>query len=141
MIIFGLTLFTNQFFHGGVYGKLHNKSVKPQLEITNFNQNNNLVSFDVMRVEGADVYGSFLIQIDFLDAQGKVIKSLDNKDLSKLHIDNIHNYYVAKIAPHKHSLVIPLGAKAKLQFEIDAAIDQVILTDISGIQWTKNIIN
>ncbi len=31
-----VTLFTNQVFHGGVYGTLHNKSVKPKVEITEF---------------------------------------------------------------------------------------------------------
>ncbi|MDD3772230.1 MAG: TQO small subunit DoxD, partial [Weeksellaceae bacterium] len=31
LLIFGLTLFTNQYFHGGVFGNLHNKSVKPKV--------------------------------------------------------------------------------------------------------------
>ena len=37
ILIFGLTLFTNQVFHGGVWGTLHNKSVRPKLEITDAN--------------------------------------------------------------------------------------------------------
>ncbi len=134
-LIFGLTLYTNQAFHGGVYGELHNKSVKPKLEITNLKQDKNQVSFDVMRIEGADVYGSFLIRIDFFDQHGNNVKSLDMEDLRKLDKQQIKNYYVAKIKPHKHSLLLPLGAKANLSFEIDQNIQEIILTDISGIIW------
>ncbi|MFV0176650.1 quinol oxidase [Empedobacter falsenii] len=134
-----VTLFTNQVFHGGVYGTLHNKSVKPKVEITNLKQLQNKVSFDVMRIEGADVYGSFLIQIDFYNDQNKIIESLDMKELSNLDQQQISNYYVAKVTPHKHSLVLPLGAKANLNFEIENRIHKVVLTDISGLQWEQTI--
>ncbi|WP_276680746.1 TQO small subunit DoxD [Empedobacter brevis] len=136
-----VTLFTNQVFHGGVYGTLHNKSVKPQVEISNLTQQQNKVSFDVMRIEGADVYGSFLIQIDFHDHQNEIIKSLDMKALANLDHQQISNYYVAKVAPHKHSLVLPLGAKANLNFHIENKIHKVVLTDISGLKWEQTITN
>ena len=55
-----LTLFTNQSFHNGVWGPLHNKSVKPIVEITDAQLNNGTLSFEIYRVEGVDVYGSFL---------------------------------------------------------------------------------
>ncbi|MGX9986773.1 TQO small subunit DoxD [Soonwooa purpurea] len=138
-LIFGLTLYTNQVFHGGVYGKLHNKSVKPKLEITNLKQIGNKVSFEVMRIEGADVYGSFLIKIDFVDRLGNTVKSLNMEDLSNLKKEQIHNYYVAKIKPHQHSLLFPLGAKANINFEINQPVHQIILTDISGITWKAEI--
>ena len=136
-----ITLFTNQVFHGGVYGTLHNKSVKPKVEISNLKQHQNKVSFDVMRIEGADVYGSFLIKIDFHNHQNEIVESLDMKDLSNLNKAQINNYYVAKVTPHKHSLVLPLGAKANLNFEIDDKINKVVLTDISGLQWEQTITN
>ncbi|WP_334126144.1 TQO small subunit DoxD [Empedobacter brevis] len=136
-----VTLFTNQVFHGGIYGTLHNKSVKPQVEISNLTQQQNKVSFDVMRIEGADVYGSFLIQIDFHNHQNEIIKSLDMKALANLDHQQISNYYVAKVAPHKHSLVLPLGAKANLNFHIENKIHKVVLTDISGLQWEQTITN
>ena len=136
-----VTLFTNQVFHGGVYGTLHNKSVKPKVEITNLKQHQNKVSFDVMRIEGADVYGSFLIQIDFHNHQNEIIESLDMKELSNLDKQQISNYYVAKVTPHKHSLVLPLGAKANLNFDISDKIQKVVLTDISGLQWEQTITN
>jgi len=136
-----VTLFTNQVFHGGVYGTLHNKSVKPKVEISNLKQYQNKVSFDVMRIEGADVYGSFLIQIDFHNHQNEIIESLDMKELSNLDKQQISNYYVAKVTPHKHSLVLPLGAKANLNFDISDKIQKVVLTDISGLQWEQTITN
>jgi len=140
-LIFGLTLYTNQVFHGGVYGTLHNKSVKPKLEITNLKQINQQVSFDVMRIEGADVYGSFLIGIKFLDKNGNLIQELDMKDLSTFPQKQINNYYVAKVKPHNHSLLLPLGAKAELKFNIEKTINKVILIDISGLTWEQQIKN
>lgn len=144
LIIFGLTLFTNQYFHGGVWGKLHNKSVKPKLEISNISHNNSDLTFEVYRTEGADVYGSFLIGIHILDKEGNILKELDNKDLSELSKQKIQNHYVAKVKPGKHSLVIPLGAKADINIEIDDILQKdnihtLKLIDISGLEWTQSI--
>lgn len=136
--IFGLSLYTNQVFHGGVYGTLHNKSVKPKLEITNAQQTGKNISFDVMRVEGADVYGSFLIGIDFYNISGEKVHSLGMDELRNFPKENISNYYVSKIKPHKNSLLLPLGAKAKLHFDIADDVHEIILTDISGLQWKTN---
>ncbi|MGH1518196.1 TQO small subunit DoxD [Chryseobacterium sp. JK1] len=144
LIIFGLTLYTNQYFHGGVWGTLHNKSVQPKLEISNIVHHHSDLTFQVYRTEGADVYGSFLIGIHLLDKNGNILKELDHKDLSKFPKENIKNHYVAKIKPGKHSLVIPLGAKADMIINIDdifpkGTIHSLKLIDISGIEWVKNI--
>jgi len=143
-IILGLTLFTNQYFHGGVWGTLHNKSVKPKLEISNISHTNSDLKFEVYRTEGADVYGSFLIGIHILDKNGNILKELDHKELVGLSKENIKNHYVAKVKPGKHSLVIPLGAKADVTVSIDDIIEKseiqaLKLIDISGIEWIKNI--
>lgn len=145
LVIFGLTLFTNQYFHGGVFGTLHNKSVKPKIEISNIEMNQSQIKFEIYRTEGADVYGSFLIRIDLLNEKGKVIQSLNGTELSKFPKENIHNHYVAKIKSGKHSLIIPLGAKADLSLDIKEALIQnekisiIKLTDISGAEWTAKI--
>lgn len=144
LIIFGLTLFTNQYFHGGVWGKLHNKSVKPKLEISNISLNNSDLTFEVYRTEGADVYGSFLIGIHILDREGNILKELNHKDLSKFSKGNIRNHYVAQVKPGKHSLVIPLGAKADVTLNIHdilqkTEIHTLKLIDISGLEWTQSI--
>jgi uncharacterized membrane protein YphA (DoxX/SURF4 family) len=143
-IIFGLTLYTNQYFHGGVWGTLHNKSVKPRLEISNISYTSTDLKFEVYRTEGADVYGSFLIGIHILDKKGNTLKELGQKELSKLPEENIQNHYVAKVKPGKHSLVIPLGARADVNIDIHDIIQKdeihtLKLIDISGLEWTEKI--
>lgn len=139
-MIFGLTLFTNQYFHGGVWGKLHNKSVKPEVEISNITLNHQELKFEVYRTQGADVYGSFLIGIQILNKNGEILKELNQADLSKFPEENIRNHYVARVKPGKHSMIIPLGAKADLMVKTDnlkkEEIHKIKLIDISGTEWT-----
>lgn len=140
-----ITLFTNQYFHGGVWGTLHNKSVKPKIEIKHTEITNNTLSFQVFRVEGADVYGSFLIGINLSDSKGNSIIELDGKALSKFPKENIHNQYVTKVKNGKHSMIIPLGAKAKLLIKEEKLSTlpkgeyHLTLTDISGTTWSDII--
>ncbi|MBA5629853.1 TQO small subunit DoxD [Moheibacter lacus] len=140
IFIFGMTLFTNQYFHGGVYGKLHNLSVKPHITITNAKIENQKLSFTVFRDEGADVYGSFLIGIQLTNEKGEIIFEQNQNQLSQLSSDQIENDFVAKVKPGKHSLVLPLGARANLIFQHEAFKDlageyRLELTDISGAKW------
>lgn len=139
--IFGLTLFTNQYFHGGVFGKLHNKSVKPKVEISNIHYTENQLTFQVFRVEGADVYGSFLIGIEVLDEKNQPIKILNGQDLASFDASNIKNHYVAKVKSSKHSLILPLGAKADITLKNVSVKENYTLKliDISGIEWKVKI--
>ncbi|KMQ64349.1 quinol oxidase [Chryseobacterium angstadtii] len=143
LFIFGLTLYTNQYFHGGVWGTLHNKSIKPKVEISNVSLSPSQITFEVYRTQGVDVYGSFLIGIHLLDKNGKLLKALDHQDLSKFPKENIKNHYVAKIKPGKHSLIIPLGSKADLSLNLHDLLKDEIhtikLIDISGIEWTAGV--
>ena len=143
LLIFGLTLFTNQYFHGGVFGTLHNKSVKPKVEISNIQQTGSQLTFQLFRVEGADVYGSFLIDIQILDENNKVIKSIGQEELAQFPKERINNHYVAKIKSGKHSLILPLGAKADILIDLEGLIVKenykLKLIDISGIEWVAKI--
>ncbi|WP_407405983.1 TQO small subunit DoxD [Chryseobacterium sp.] len=143
ILIFGLTLFTNQYFHGGVFGTLHNKSVKPKVEISNIKYENSMLIFRLFRVEGADVYGSFLIGIEILDENNKVVKSINQEELSRYPKEKINNHYVTQIKSGKHSLIIPLGAKADFTIDLNGISlkkDYTLkLTDISGIEWSAKI--
>lgn len=146
ILILALTLFTNQYFHGGVYGPLHNKSVAPEIEITQARIADNTLQFQLFRTEGADVYGSFLIGVDVHDdTTGATVLNLDGAQLSRLPQTAIANRYVAKVKPGAHSLVIPLGAKAQLSIDTgstrwDAAHSYtLVLTDISGATWQHPI--
>lgn len=142
VFLIGLTLYTNQVFHGGVFGKLHNKSVRPVVEITEVNWKERQISFDLMRVEGADVYGSFLIVIQLLDANGELLQEWGQSELSTFTNKEILNKYVAKIKAGKHALILPLGAKATLSLPLKEGVGkpaQIKLIDISGIEWVEPI--
>ena len=145
VLLFILTLYTNQVFHNGIWGPLHNKSVKPELEISNAKIQEDILTFKVYRIEGADVYGSFLIGITLKDETGKTILQKNGEELARFPLTRIKNDYVAKVAPGKHSLIIPLGSKATLTIRSDVFMDlpksdyELILTDISGITWKEKI--
>ena len=145
VLLFILTLYTNQVFHNGIWGPLHNKSVKPELEISNAKIQEDILTFKVYRIEGADVYGSFLIGITLKDENGKTILQKNGEELARFPLTRIKNDYVAKVAPGKHSLIIPLGSKATLTIRSDVFMDlpksdyELILTDLSGITWKENI--
>lgn len=146
IFILGMTLMTNQIFHGGVWGTLHNKSVKPKLEITDGTIINNNLSFDIYRTEGVDVYGSWVIGIELFDEQKIPIFKLIQDDLASLPKESISNYYIAKIKSGKHSLIVPLGAKARLTLQNDKLLNlqkdvvyTIKITDISGSYWEHKI--
>ena len=145
VLLFILTLYTNQVFHNGIWGPLHNKSVKPELKISNAKIQEDILTFKVYRIEGADVYGSFLIGITLKDENGKTILQKNAEELARFPLTRIKNDYVAKVAPGKHSLIIPLGSKATLTIRSDVFMDlpksdyELILTDISGITWKEKI--
>ncbi|MEO4879388.1 TQO small subunit DoxD [Bacteroides thetaiotaomicron] len=145
VLLFILTLYTNQVFHNGIWGPLHNKSVKPELKISNAKIQEDILTFKVYRIEGADVYGSFLIGITPKDENGKTILQKNGEELARFPLTRIKNDYVAKVAPGKHSLIIPLGSKATLTIRSDVFMDlpksdyELILTDISGITWKEKI--
>ena len=145
VLLFILTLYTNQVFHNGIWGPLHNKSVKPELKISNAKIQEDILTFKVYRIEGAHVYGSFLIGITLKDENGKTILQKNGEELARFPLTRIKNDYVAKVAPGKHSLIIPLGSKATLTIRSDVFMDlpksdyELILTDISGITWKEKI--
>lgn len=145
LFILGITLLTNQVFHGGLWGTLHNKSIKPKLEITEGKIENSTLSFDIFRTEGVDVYGSWVIAIELIDKNNNTVVRYTQEDLAQLNKECINNYFVAKIKSGEHSLVVPLGAKAKINLNnesflsINNGIYTLKITDISGAFWTHLI--
>ncbi len=146
LVIVFLTLFTNQYFHGGLWGKLHNLSVRPHIRITNAHIKSDTLSLTIFRDEGADVYGSFLVGVTVKDESGNIHLHKAATDLAQMRPVDIHNFYIAKVKPGKHSMVIPLGAKATIRMT-DTILHQlkrenkyyIELTDISGIVWKERI--
>src|SRR5690606_27303482 len=100
-------------------GTLHNKSVRPKIEISNIKYDETELSVQLYRIEGADVYGSFLIGIQIIDEKGEIVRSINQFDLANFPAEKINNHYVAKIKPGANSLVIPLGAKADISLDLN----------------------
>lgn len=139
-----VTLGTNQFFHGGVWGPLHNKSVKPLLEVSEASLSGDGLHFNVFRTEGVDTYGSFLVRIRLTDGQGNTLWKMEADELSALSPSAIENNYLARIKPGAFGLVVPLGAKAGVT--LPAALPMVpegpvsvVLTDVSGKEWSAPV--
>ena len=112
MAVFVLTLLTNQVFHGGVWGTLHNKSVRPKVETSAARISDGALTVQMERIEGPDVYGSFAIAVRILDGNGAVQAEWPASALAALEPKEIVNAYLAKIEPGKHSLILPLGARS-----------------------------
>lgn len=136
-----LTLFTNQVFHNGLWGDLHNKSVKPVIELTEVNYAHDTLSFDMQRTEGVDVYGAFVVELNVRDMHGKLLHQLLANDFKCTKSMQIDNWYPAKITPGKRSLVVPLGAKAKVSIPLAKTAEPKILEihDVSGQVWSVAI--
>lgn len=138
-----VTLGTNQYFHGGVYGPLHNDSVKPRLVITDGQLHRNTVEFTVSRPDGPDTYGSFVVDASVVDrGTGHQVGHVDAATLSKLSPAQIANNKLVQIQAGAHSLEIPLGAQARIGLVMPGPpIDgkgryALTLTDVSGAHWT-----
>ncbi|SOX52437.1 quinol oxidase [Mycobacterium ahvazicum] len=142
--VLSATLATNQYFHGGVYGPLHNKSVKPVVKISDARITRGGLRFTVYRTEGVDVYGSFLVSVALLDNDTTIFK-VAGPQLSQLPKSDIVNYNVAEVKPGTCGLVIPLGGKARISINTGAAaIDRsrgytLSLTDVSGVRWQQPV--
>lgn len=142
--VLSAALVTNQYFHGGVYGPLHNKSIKPVVEISDASISDGDVRFTVYRTEGVDVYGSFLVSVALLD-DGKTIFKIAGPQLSQLPTSDIVNYHVAAVKTGTCGLVIPLGAKARISVGTGNALINknrsyvISLTDVSGVRWQKPV--
>lgn len=141
-----LSLVTNQVFHGGVWGALHNKSVRPKVEISHATIDGGTLRARFYRVEGADVYGSFAIALRVADSAGNIRAMWSATELAALGAGQFHNHYIAKVKSGKNSLILPLGAKADVSFPNERLRDlppgayRVELEDISGTVWTAPVI-
>lgn len=140
-----ITLFTYQALHNGLYGKLFNLSKQPKVEILKavLTQNGHL-DITLYRTNGPDTYGAFITQILLLDESNNPVETFypNESNLEKTHIKN---YFFNKVEPNKFSLVVPLGAKAKVSLNPQNNVSikngnyKVEIMDVSGLKWSKNI--
>lgn len=146
ILALGLTLYTNQAFHGGVFGKLHNDSKKPLIKFSQvaLDRAGNL-QFTLYRTNGPDTYGSFLVAVKITTPDGKVVESFSDKQLAAIPKSAISNTYINKVHTGPFSLVVPLGAQASIRLQPAAQVYlpqgqyQVNLFDISGTHWQASV--
>lgn len=137
-----LTLYTNQVFHGGVWGTLQNLSKNPNFVISDAGYNGKKgLQFDLFRDQGIDTYGAFITRVTLKDHEHNMVKEIIYNDFSTLPSESIQNYYIAKVKTGKNSLVVPLGAKARITLPVGGLKEgqyTIELEDISGKIWKNH---
>ncbi len=130
----------NQVHHGGVWGKLHNYSKIPDIQVMDYQRHNDSTfSLRLYRGKGPETYGSFIIKTEVKNEAGKTLHTFDQSYMKNIGKPHINNTYINEIKPGAHSLVIPLGAKGKVTFHLPDSVRlnpnreySFVLTDISG---------
>ena len=130
----------NQIHHGGVWGKLHNYSKNPDIQVMDYTRlNDSTFSLKLYRDKGPETYGSFIIQTEIRDEQGNTIHSFGQSYMKNIPKADIRNTYINEIKPGAHSLLIPLGSKGRVTFHLPDTTRlrkeknyRFVLTDISG---------
>lgn len=140
---FGITLLTNQIFHGGVLGKLHNDSVKPRVDVLAASLEEDHLVLDIERPVGPETYGAFLVGMRVLNSQGEVVRSFDAEELRRLTPQDIDNRWLVRVKTGAHSLVVPLGARAKIRLLSDRKIPsgsyRFEWEDVSGARFLSAV--
>lgn len=142
--LFAITLATNQIFHGGVWGTLHNQSKHPHLKLEDAHFADGELSFTAMRDKGIDTYGSFVLEARLEGADGELFHRWDQEALRNLPEEAIDNRYIAEVSTAPHGLKFPVGALAELTLplkkgkEIPEAL-HLVLEDVSGASWSVKL--
>lgn len=152
MLVIGLffTLFTYQYFHHGLWGKMVNYNKLPKLVLSGSTVSQNRLNLSIYRPDGPDSYGSFVEQVALkVPGQSAPVAVWGPSDLSKVAKGNISNkYHFEQIKTGPWGLVVPLSSKAVIQLplsqEESAAIASansitVAVQDVSGLHWSESI--
>jgi len=106
-----VTMGTNQYFQGGVWGKLHNFGKVLDVKVSNAHiQNGNLV-FEAYRISGSSAAMAWIPKIDLIK-DGKVVYTWDQKAITSLPPSSVKNIYINKAKINQYALGMRLGAKA-----------------------------
>lgn len=141
---FGLTLATNQIFHGGLWGTLHNDSVRPRVDVIEGRVDDGDLLLTLERNVGPETYGAFVIDLTLRDGDGRSVLHYDAAALSSLPPSHIDNRWLVRVRPGAHGLVVPLGARATLRFPAGSTAVapgryRVELKDVSGAEWSYDV--
>jgi|GEM_PF-4040060 len=152
MIVLGVffTLFTYQYYHHGLWGKLNNYNKLPLLVLKGTTIKGNELSLTMYRPNGPDTYGSFVEEVTLrVPSSSSPVETWTPSQLSQVSPANIKNafkYQHIKTGPW--GLVVPLAAKATVNLPISpaamsaiqqAGMAQVTVDDVSGVAWTYGV--
>ena len=140
----GWYLYTNQAFAGGVVGKLHNLSKKPDFEIPSASlAPDGRLTITLYRIDGPDSYGAFIVGIDVIDDSGQVVESFRSRQLSAIPAADIQNRYLVKLRPGPYGLEAPLGSYSTVTIPpatttgLASGTYTIEVHDVSGAKWSK----
>lgn len=140
-----ITLATNQVFHGGLWGPLHNNSVRPKVVVHEAAlAGDGSLTIELERPVGPETYGAFIVAVRVLDQHDAVVGSYDAATLAAISEQDIDNRWLVRVRPGPHGLVVPLGGRATVQLpalgsSLGSGEYRVELEDVSGARWTGPI--
>lgn len=149
MLIIGafFTLFTYQYFHHGLWGKMTNYNKLPLIQMQGTTVQNDQLNLTLYRPNGPDTYGSFVEKVTVsVPGTKQPVQTWTPSTLSKVASADIHNVFkFQQVKTGPWGLVVPLSAKATVQLPLDsnsqAALSQagkalVTVEDVSGTKWS-----
>lgn len=152
MLVAGVffTLFTYQYFHHGLWGKMVNYNKLPKLQLAGTRVSSQQLDLSIYRPDGPDSYGSFVEQVALkAPGQSAPLAVWGPSQLAKLSASEIHNtYHFELIKPGPWGLVVPLSSKAVIQLPLNptqsAALASsnsvtVAVQDVSGLHWNVSV--
>jgi thiosulfate dehydrogenase [quinone] large subunit len=138
---------TNQAFHGGLWGPLHNDSVRPRVDIVGAAVSpEGGLALTLERPVGPETYGAFVVDLRVFDEGGELVSRYDDAALATLEASRIENRWLVRVRSGPHGLVLPLGGRATLSLPAQdgAALApgryRIELEDVSGAVWSRTIL-
>ena len=138
--LLALTLGTNQIFHGGVWGTLHNDSKTPRLYAKSITRTAKGLTMRLGRDQGPDSYGGFLTHLRLLDNNAQTLHTIRPSHAHPGGLQVMQQHYLNTVHLGPNSVHVPLGGEATLRWTLP---DSVLLKDyryveletVAGRRW------
>jgi len=140
-----VTLATNQIFYGGLWGTLHNDSVRPRVDVLDARLSvDGEMVLTLERPVGPETYGAFVVDLRVFDAEGGLVRHYDSAALAALPPAQISNRWLVQVRSGPHGLVVPLGGRATVTLSttgdepaLPPGTYRIELEDVSGARWSR----
>ncbi|HJK99564.1 MAG TPA: TQO small subunit DoxA domain-containing protein, partial [Polyangiaceae bacterium LLY-WYZ-14_1] len=138
---------TNQVFHGGVWGPLHNHSTVPGIEVgAPVLDSSGELRVSLYRDRGPETWGAHVVEIRLVTPAGEVLHRYPAAALRSLDRERIVNVYVNEVQPGPHALEVPLGARATVALPLPARLRtsdvawRVEVAEVGGLVFRSEIV-